>query len=185
QIYPKNTTARTTYFKIGENYENNIGSTHLEMGLTQTTNGEPFIQGNAKHGVPNSFGNLRLQPISGAVTIGETPPLGTNFKLGVDGNVIVKGNIVTKRLYCNATATFPDYVFDDNYKLMSLEETEKFIKINHHLPEFDSGKTYSKDGMDMGKLLILLTKKTEELTLYLIQMKKENEVLKKAIDKLK
>ncbi len=121
----------------------------------------------------------------GRVQIGSQKPTTNDYKLSVDGNMVVLGKIATQRVYCSPGATFPDYVFDANYKLMSLSETEDYINKNHHLPDFDNGDLYDKNGIDVGHLILILTKKTEELTLHLINLKKENEQMKKQIDKLK
>lgn len=79
----------------------------------------------------------------------------------------------------------PDYVFDDDYKLKTLDEVEKFIKENKHLPEVPSAKEIEEKGMDVGQMLKLHLKKLEELTLHLIEKNKENKALKEEIKSLK
>lgn len=87
---------------------------------------------------------------------------------------------------------FPDYVFDANYNLKPLDSLAKYIKTNKHLPNIPSAEEVKKEnGFDMGKLNLKLLEKVEEITLYLIQLKKENAILKQqneatklAIDKI-
>ena len=88
------------------------------------------------------------------------------------------------RVFGIGTTTFPDYVFDPSYKLPSLEETEKYVRENRHLPEIPTDKEIERDGMSLNAMNMLLLKKVEELTLYMIDLKKENEELKKRFEKL-
>jgi hypothetical protein len=87
------------------------------------------------------------------------------------------------RVFANGSA-FPDYVFDPSYKLPTLEETEKYVKENRHLPEVPSAAEIEKEVMSLNGMNVILLKKVEELTLQLIDMKKENSELKTRIDKL-
>ncbi|WP_422360785.1 hypothetical protein [Reichenbachiella sp.] len=66
---------------------------------------------------------------------------------------------------------WPDYVFEENYKLKSLEETAAYIKDNQHLPEIPSAAEVEANGIALGEMNALLLKKIEELTLHLIEMK--------------
>ncbi len=78
------------------------------------------------------------------------------------------------KLYNN----WPDYVFGDNYKLRSLNSLEQYINTNKHLPDMPSTEEMQKkDGEDLGEMNAKLLQKVEELTLYVIQLKKEIEKL--------
>lgn len=77
-----------------------------------------------------------------------------------------------------------DFVFNKNYKLRSLNEVEKFISKNHHLPEIPSQEEVNKNGVDLLEMDAKLLQKIEELTLYMIEMKKENELMKKKNEEL-
>jgi hypothetical protein len=76
-------------------------------------------------------------------------------------------------------------VFDPSYKLRSLEETEKYVKENHHLPEVPSAAEIAKEGMSLNGMSKILLKKVEELTLHLIEMKKEVIEIKKENEELR
>ena len=73
---------------------------------------------------------------------------------------------------------FPDYVFKKGYNLLPLEEVESFIKINNHLKGFEKAEYYNDNGIELGEIVRLQQEKIEELTLYMIQLKKEIEKLK-------
>ena len=112
--------------------------------------------------------------------------IGTNnfqgqYKFYVAGKIAAYDEI---KVFTNGFS-FPDYVFDANYKLRSLEDTETYIKENHHLPEVPSAAEIAKEGMSLNGMSEILLKKVEELTLHLIEMKKENDANKKEIAELK
>lgn len=95
----------------------------------------------------------------------------------------VDGTIYTKELNVQLNV-WADHVFNKDYKLKSLSELEKYIKENNHLPEIPSENDVITNGLKVGEMNALLLKKIEELTLYLIEMKNENEDLKNRIIKL-
>ncbi len=66
--------------------------------------------------------------------------------------------------------------------LRSLEDVEKFIDDNGHLPDISNEKEVKNNGgIEIGKMQVKLLQKVEELTLYMIQLKKENDALKTLI----
>ncbi len=71
----------------------------------------------------------------------------------------------------------PDYVFASEYQLKPLEEVEKFISDNNHLPEVPSGSEMTENGVDLGEMNMILLKKVEELTLHIIELNKRMKVL--------
>jgi hypothetical protein len=70
-------------------------------------------------------------------------------------------------------------------KLKSLGEVEEYIAKNGHLPGVPSEETVLKEGVSLGEMDAILLQKIEEITLYLIELKKENEALKAEIKSLK
>ena len=50
---------------------------------------------------------------------------------------------------------------------------------NKRLPDVPSAKEMQENGMSVGDMQTLLLQKIEELTLYMIEIKKENEELKR------
>lgn len=72
---------------------------------------------------------------------------------------------------------WPDYVFKDEYKLVSLQETEKYIKEKGHLLGIPSAKEVEADGIALSSFNAKLLERIEELALHLIELQKENERL--------
>lgn len=77
-----------------------------------------------------------------------------------------------------------DQVFENNYPLMDLNSLERFINENHHLPEIPSEEEVISNGINVGEMNALLLKKIEELTLYVIDLKKENDLIKTKLESL-
>jgi hypothetical protein len=96
----------------------------------------------------------------------------------------VNGNIIAKKIRITQTG-WSDYVFNDDYKLRDLGMVEAFIKQNKHLPEVPSTKEVEAEGISLGDNQALLLKKIEELTLYIIEMKKEMGGMQAQISSLK
>jgi len=97
-----------------------------------------------------------------------------------DEKLTVKGKIHTQEVRVDmAGPLVPDYVFEEDYKLKSLQEIESYIKENKHLPEIPSAKEIEKNGLMLAEMNMALLKKMEEMTLHMIEMKKEIEQLKK------
>jgi hypothetical protein len=61
---------------------------------------------------------------------------------------------------------------------MPLPQLERFIREYNHLPDMPSEETVLKDGIELGEMNALLLKKVEELTLYVIELKKELDDMK-------
>ncbi|MCP4679261.1 MAG: hypothetical protein GY854_27990 [Deltaproteobacteria bacterium] len=66
-----------------------------------------------------------------------------------------------------------DFVFEDDYNLMPIEEVEKYISSNGHLPDVPKAKKVARDGISIGESQAMLLQKIEELTLYLIAQNKK------------
>jgi len=89
------------------------------------------------------------------------------------------GQIYARKVVVTTDA-YPDYVFTPSYRLRSLKEVELAIQTEGHLPGMPSAAEVEAKGMDLGEQNRLLVEKVEELTLYLIQMRKELDALKAA-----
>lgn len=107
----------------------------------------------------------------GNVGIGTQDPKG--YRLAVNGSAIFT------RATVKLAANWPDYVFDPAYQLPSLQYVESYIKTNKRLPGIPAAAEVEKNGLDLGENQAALLKKVEELTLYVIELKKEIEALKK------
>jgi hypothetical protein len=117
----------------------------------------------------------------GKVTIGTMPstPLSGDYRLYVE-----KG-IVTELAKVALKSQWPDYVFAPTYAKMPLSVVETFIKKEKHLPNVPSEEQLKQDGIDVAKMDATLLRHIEEIYLHLIDLKKENEALKKEIIAIK
>jgi len=111
-----------------------------------------------------------------------------NGKLGIgttnpDYPLTVNGSIHAKEVRVDLSVPGPDYVFANDYKLLSLEEIKNYIDENKHLPEVPSAKEMEKDGVQLGEMNMLLLKKIEELTLYVIEQNKKMDEIKRDNEK--
>ncbi|GGF03506.1 hypothetical protein SAMN05443634_111119 [Chishuiella changwenlii] len=93
-----------------------------------------------------------------------------------NGNAALYGKFEAKEIKVTETPT-ADFVFEENYKLPTLQEVEKHIKEKKHLPEIASAKEMEKEGVNVGEFQIQLLQKIEELTLYMIEQNKETNKL--------
>jgi len=113
---------------------------------------------------------------SGDVAIGGTFLSG--YKLSVDGNIICE------KVRVMDSGSWADYVFDDDYELLSLAELARFIEINNHLPNVPAAAEIEKEGLDLGQSQKMMMEKIEELTLYILQQQEQIDELKEQIKKL-
>jgi len=129
------------------------------------------------NGVPSTLyfnddgGDLVMCYESGNVMIGtKTPAAG--YILSVDG----KG--MFEEIKVQTSGNWPDYVFDENYKLPSLYVLESAIKLNKRLPGIPAAKQVNTEGVLLGDMQTKLLEKIEELTLYIISLQKQIDELK-------
>ncbi|QYJ68511.1 hypothetical protein [Flavobacterium litorale] len=100
-------------------------------------------------------------------------------------NLFVTGGILTEEVRVALVSDWADYVFNEDYKLPTLQEVENHIKQKGHLINIPSEEKVKESGIELGEMNKLLLEKVEELTLYLIQLNKKIEQQQKQIDKLK
>ncbi len=84
----------------------------------------------------------------------------------------VKGSMRACKLIANDLNGWCDYVFEDDYELMSLAELESFITMNKHLPGIPTEEEVAENGVDLGEMNKKLLQKVEELSLYIIEQEK-------------
>lgn len=116
----------------------------------------------------NNYNHLMILTYDGRLGIGTWTP--GNYKLAVNGGIRAK--------YIDVETGWSDFVFEQDYNLMTLEDLEQYIKDNGHLPDIPSAEDVAQNGANVGETLSKLLQKIEELTLYVIDLKKENEILK-------
>ena len=100
---------------------------------------------------------------------------GTPMPTPAGYRLIVQDGILTEKLKVSLRSdaiNWADYVFEPNYKLMPLEEIEKYTKENKHLPNVPSADEITKEGIDVAKVSKMFMEKIEELTLHIIELNK-------------
>lgn len=140
------------------------------------TNGYGLYLAAFPGGVTNKYGVYAVDAnamnyFAGNVGIGTTNS--GSFKLAVEGK------IGAREIQVLSTIPFPDFVFEKNYNLMNIDSLKNFINVNKHLPNMPSAAEIKENGgIELGSLSEKLLQKVEELTLYIIDLKKENEEMK-------
>ena len=114
-----------------------------------------------------------LVKANGAVGIGATT-MPAGYKLAVGGDIIAERVVVKLQ-----SSGWPDYVFSPTYQRASLSELEQYILQHKHLPNIPSAQEVGEKGLDVGAMNAKVMEKIEELTLYMIELQKQNELLKK------
>lgn len=76
-------------------------------------------------------------------------------------------------------------MFEKDYQLAPLSEIENYIIEKGHLPGIPTEEEVRINGVNLGEISALLLQKVEELTLYLIEISKENKELKREFEILK
>jgi hypothetical protein len=102
--------------------------------------------------------------------------MGTTFATGY--KLSVSGKVICTELRVNQVADWPDYVFQKDYQLMPVTQLESFIGEYGHLPNIPPAAEISKSGIEVGEMQRRMMEKIEELSLYVIQLKKEIDQLK-------
>lgn len=154
------------------NYTNQIGGgTFISFSSYDASSAGPRIRSylDYAHGtesssrlILSSYSNGYQDEVTlmqGKVGIGTLNP---SDKLSVNGNIRAREIKVDN-------SKWPDYVFEPSYISSSLEDVERFIKANKHLPDIPSAKDVRENGVNLGEMNAKLLMKIEEMTLYLIE----------------
>lgn len=170
----------------GDSQDLNWGTSYLgfnasRSGTSWLTNGDTNNNGG---GVIYSsiFGDMYFSIIPRTGGAGQTlqdHDVANNIALKISHT---DGAVYAKQIYVQ-TGGFPDYVFKPTYQLRSLAEIKTYIEQNQHLPDMPPAEQVEKDGLNLGEMNKLLTKKVEELTLYLIEKDKQINDQKLALEK--
>jgi len=107
--------------------------------------------------------------------------IGPNLNWGIPWStsgafkLYVEGGIRTERVKVDVANLngWADYVFEEDYVLMPIEELEAFIKEHKHLPGVPSAEEDVKNGIDLAEMNKILLEKIEELTLRVIEIEKQ------------
>jgi len=116
--------------------------------------------------------------VTGSVGIGTVAPA-SGYRLSVDGKVACEEVLV------EYSEGWPDFVFSEDYELLSLDDLERQIKENSRLPGIPSAEEVMENGFHLGDMQKQVLQKIEELTLYTIEQGKLIKDLQKGMEILK
>lgn len=164
-----NGDANTGIFRL----DGNSGGASLRFGIhtnyawIQSHNGSPLSINDIGN---NTFINAQ----SGNVGIGTRNP---------DQKLTVNGKIKAEEV--SVVVDVPaDYVFDQHYAIQPLDSVERFVLENHHLPNMPSASEIKANGWNVAEMGNKMLEKIEELTLYVIELKKANMAMRAELDAL-
>ena len=153
---------------VGIGAESPTARLHVQSGGTSATANALLVT--------NSAGSSLLTVREGGkVLIGpSTVSVGTHndYRLSVDGKVVAKSFVATM-------TGWADYVFEPSYQLMSLDSLEAYIAEHRHLPGVPTTEEVTSQGVDVTETMVTLLRKVEELTLYVLELKRENAALRR------
>lgn len=156
-----------TFFNYLGQQAGYLGMRYVNHDLRQTE----FVFGNANGGKPSS--QMIIKP-DGNVGIGTLNP---DSKLSVNGPV--------KSEEIAVVADVADYVFEESYDLIGIEDLEKYINENGYLPNIQnrSDLRQNEGYLYLGQMATDLQAKVEELTLYIIDLNKRIKALESDLSK--
>jgi hypothetical protein len=125
-------------------YANGVTLLNSPSGINVAVNGVTYLSASAASGLVS---NLNMK-VNGTLTVG----------------TVVASNWQIQQV--------PDYVFEKDYKMASLDQVGSFVEKNKHLPEVPSATQMKAEGLDLVKMNLVLLKKVEELTLHAIRQEK-------------
>lgn len=143
--------------------EANSGTDYTHVGNIRFT-----VLGNGKTGIGTGSPSKTLHVV-GETYITEKLGIGTsNFTPSF--RLFVKDGIRTERIKVDVAANngWADYVFEEGYDLMPLNQVDQYIKSHGHLPGIPSACEVEAEGIDLAAMDAKLLEKIEELTLHMI-----------------
>jgi len=159
------------------NYELDVnGKAHVadNVGIWTTPNTSSKLQVRGNIAIEDIANNI---PSSLNIGMRQTPPLAFHG----DARLFCAGKGVFQSLFVyepNSWVNWPDFVFEKDYSLPKLKGIENFITKEKHLPGVPTAKEVNEKGVDLLEINKILFQKIEEMTLHLIRLEKEVELIK-------
>lgn len=155
----------------GEVYLRDHISSTVSMSLDNL--GIRIYQGGIQRYAQIAGGHIFLRGSEGTVIINDSK-ININSHVGttrIDGPVITTGELLVTK------SAWADHVFKPEYKLNSLNDLEKYIEKNGHLPNIPTEEEVREKGLNVGDMQAKLLGKIEEMTLLMIKMHKRIDAL--------
>lgn len=146
--------------------------------------GNSFIFGNESK---NSTNNFKFTTTAPTETYASTKLfIGNNGNVGIgtetpDAKLAINGDIHAKEVRIDLTG-WPDYVFENTYVLPTIEEVEQHINEKGHLINIPPAHEVETSGLHVSEMIKKQQEKIEELTLYIIELNKQLQEVKAAVN---
>jgi hypothetical protein len=158
-------------------FSTGTGATTINSTAWTFANDTNFALSGGANGLSFDTNTLSIDSNSHRVGIGTTAPDAT---LKVVGSICASatdvacygtnaGSMYAANFIVNGTSHLPDYVFENNYPLLSISDLKTYIAANKHLPGVPSAEEINQNGLNLGQMVPIILEKTEENTLYIIQ----------------
>lgn len=115
--------------------------------------------------------------VDGKVGIGTVPPSGSvnEYRLFVEDGIATRDVMVK-------VGEWPDYVFNEDYKLMPLSELRGYLDVNKHLPGIPgAAELEANGGVQLGAMQRDLVRTVEEQALYILVLEREQQDLRRML----
>jgi len=176
-----------TIFTLGiaianQNYSNVAKKGDLILKSNMYANSYIFANENK-----NSLNNFKFTTTAPNETYASTKLfIGNNGNIGIgtespDAKLAVNGDVHAKEVRIDLTG-WPDYVFEEAYVLPTIEEVERHINEKGHLINIPSATEVETGGLHVSDMIKKQQEKIEELTLYIIELNKQLQEIKAAVN---
>ncbi len=157
------------------NFAHNISGTGAG-----TQNAVMFLRNDNHVGINTDNPTAQLT-VNGNMLVGDPSAISlpTGYKLYVQEGILAE----KVKVAASSSIYWADYVFASDYKLSSLEAVAAYVKEHKHLPNVPSTSEVQENGLDMAEMDATLLRQIEEIWLHLIELKKENQMLKEQLTK--
>ncbi len=112
---------------------------------------------------------------NGKIVMGNVGFSSNNYKLFVEKGILTE----EVKVAVKNTADWSDYVFEEDYEYMPIAELGDYVSEHKHLPNVPSAEEMVENGLNVAEMDAKLLEKIEEAHLYIIELYKEIEELKK------
>ncbi|MTW22314.1 hypothetical protein [Allochromatium palmeri] len=178
--------------QTGAVHDNEVAKGRIDFGWEGSGGGNLESYSKSSTGYPGRQGQFKFI-FGGAPTMGKilfTHYNGSGWRdviaIMPSGDLIAKGTMKsTQMIVGTESEIWPDYVFKESYSLMPIADLKQFIEKEGHLPGMPTAADIEENGHNLGLVSVKTLEKVEELALYVIHLKEENEDLRSELNALK
>jgi hypothetical protein len=175
--------------EVGIGTDNPYSKLHVVGDIRVPYENKMVFGGAYIKGYLDSYGGLKFYGGGGggagnlAITVNPAGKVGIGTDQ-IQSELTVNGTITAEEIEVQLEI-LPDFVFEDDYELMSLNKLEKHIKKEKSLPGIPTSEEAVENGLKVGDMQAKLLQKVEELTLYVIEQDKKLNDLNNKVAELK